>query len=84
MMMQLMHRDFFEQKDGLLDQEIQPPQNPPCPAVRCPPALLPAPLPCPVSLAPPLPRPPLPSFEVIRVALNGTEVHVQECRLLEL
>ena len=30
------------------------------------------------------PRPRSGSFEVIRVALNGTEVHVQECRLLEL
>ena len=30
------------------------------------------------------PRPPNGSFEVIRVALNGTEVHVQGCRLLEL
>ena len=30
------------------------------------------------------PRPPSGSFEVIRVALNGTEVHVQGCRLLEL
>ena len=59
MMMQLMHRDLLEQKDGLLEQEIQPPQNPPCPAARCPPALLPAPLPCPVSLAP-LPLPPAP------------------------
>ena len=30
------------------------------------------------------PRPPSGSFEVIRVALNCTEVHVQGCRLLEL
>ena len=61
MMMQLMHRDFLEQKDGLLEQEIQPPPKPPLP--RCPLPLCPAP--CPAAAPPPPPPaapPPCPPF----------------------